>query len=172
MIGHVIISAFHKGTIFNQGGQTFALMDGQILSRTEYPELDRVWPSGAYGSTSTVMVLPDLSDGYYLRGHGFNSGVDPGISSRTVSSGTLPEAPDDIGTFQTAGFQTHQHSLGTALQNFTFGQPGGDQNPSYPSTGTTTSNAPTSISGATLGPASASALDLSHMKFYPYIRVD
>lgn len=173
MIGHIIISAFHKGTLFSANNASYALLNGQTLSRTAYPDLSAYWPVGAYGSTANTMVLPDLGgSGYYLRGHGYNNGYDPGISSRTTPSGTLPVAPSGIGTFQTGLLKSHVHAAGTQdSSGYTFGQGGGDGNPSYPNTGTTTSATASSASGATIGPADSNATDLSHMKFYPYIRI-
>jgi len=171
MIGHVAVSAFHKGTLFTQTGSVYALLNGQTLSRTAYPDLSTYWPIGAYGSTSNTMVLPDLGNGYYLRGHGYNNGYDPGISSRTTPSGILPVAPSGIGTFQTGTVRSHIHAAGTQASNTTYGQGGGDGNPSYPQVSTGTSATASNASGATVGAADANVTDLSHMKFYPYIRI-
>lgn len=172
MIGHIITSAFHKGTIFSQNASSYALLNGQTLSRTAYPDLSVFWPVGAYGSTITTMVLPDLGgSGYYFRGHGYNNGFDPGISSRAVPSGTLPVAPSGIGTFQTGLLISHTHASGTQ-SSAGRAAGGGDFQSTYPVAGTTTSATPSSVSGVTIvGAANANDTDLAHMKFYPYIRI-
>ena len=170
MLGHILLSATHRGSIFSTQNAAYALCNGQILNRSTYPDLSALWPVGAYGSTLTQIVLPNLSDGYYLRGHGFNNNFDPNISLRTSPSGSLPVAPSGIGTFQTGAMATHIHASGTQSAAI-FGQGGGDGNPTYPVTGSQNSAAPSSISGAVVGPAAANSLDLNHMKFYPYLKI-
>lgn len=175
MIGHVLLSAYHKGTLFSENNASYALMNGQLLSRTTYPTLSAYWPTGAYGSTSNTMVLPDLGgSGLYLRGHAYNNGYDPNLSTRTVTSGTLPVAPSGIGTIQYATMKSHIHTEGTqSSAGYTFGQGGGDGNPSYPNTGSFTSQTASSPSGAAIvsSAADAATTDLCHMKFFPYIRI-
>lgn len=174
MIGHILLSAYHKGTLFSENNASYALLDGQLLSRSTYPTLSAYWPVGAYGSTSNTMVLPNLGgSGFYLRGHAYNNGFDPDLSTRTTTSGTLPVAPSGIGTIQFATMKSHTHAQGTQdSSGYTFGQGGGDGNPSYPNTGSSTSATAANPSGAaTVGPTDAASLDLNHMKFYPYIRI-
>jgi hypothetical protein len=172
VIGQILLSSRHLGTVFSPPGASYALLNGQSLNRSTYGSLSAYWPTGAYGSTVTTIVLPDLTDGYYLRGHSFGNGFDPGASSRTVPSGTLPVAPSGIGTFQLAQMVTHTHPSGTQSATLPFGDGGGDANATYPVLGTATSAAPSTLAGLTVvGTASQTSFDLAHMKFYPYIRI-
>ena len=171
MLGTVYLFPKHRGTLFTSGGASYALLNGQLLSRTTYADLSSIWPQGAYGSTVTTIVLPDLTGGEYFRGHAFNRGVDPGIGARTTPSGVLPTAPSGIGTFQTAQMLSHTHPSGYQQQVFPVGNGGGDGNPSYPVLGSVTTQTPIGIQGATLGPASSDAVEFTHLKAYPYMRV-
>jgi|DEB0MinimDraft_3_1074331.scaffolds.fasta_scaffold29273_2 hypothetical protein len=171
MIGTIYLFPNHKGTLFTVGSSSYALLNGQLLSRSTYVDLSSVWPQGAYGSTVNTIVLPDLSGGQYLRGHAFQTGRDPAIGSRTTPSGSLPTAPSGIGTFQTAQMLSHTHPSGFQEQTFPTGNSGGDGNPSWPVLGTFNSNVPSLIQSATLGPASSDAVEFSHLKAYPYMRI-
>ena len=171
MIGTVILVAGHKGEIFSQGKDKFALLNGQTLSRSAYPALSSYWPEGAYGSTPTVIVLPDLTDSYCLRGHHFQTTVDSNYLTRTVSSGILPAAPSGIGTFQNGNMATHTHPSGTQPPLYGPGNGGGDGN-SPPTFGNQTSNGPTFFDGAIVsGAALTTDFQVPHMRSYPYIKV-
>lgn len=172
MLGTILLSATHRGTIFSSNNSTYALLNGQLLSRNSYPSISAYWPTGAYGSTSTTMVLPDLSTGYHLRGHSFQNGVDSGFASRTVPSGILPAAPSGIGTFQTANMVSHTHPSGTQGTANGDGNGGGDSNPTWPNFGPGTSAEASGFTVATaIGAASVTSFDVAHMKFYPYIKI-
>lgn len=170
MIGSVHLSASHRGTIYIEGSSTYALLNGQLLSRSSYPSLSLVWPEGAYGSTPSTIVLPDLTDGYYLRGHDFGNGVDPNIDTRTTPSGIFPAAPSGIGTFQSASMATHTHAGGnqTTAPSFT----NGPDPANLPIFGNKTVDGPSSLPGAVVsGAALTTSTDLAHTKCYMYIRV-
>jgi hypothetical protein len=170
MIGSVHLSASHRGTIYTQGSSTYALLNGQLLSRTAYPNLSLVWPEGAYGSTTTTMVLPDLSDEYYLRGHDFGAGVDPSVGTRTTPSGIFPAAPSGIGTFQTASMATHTHPSGNQTTGKAY--TGGTDPANLLIFGNKTTGGPTPLPAGTIsGAALTTATELSHTKCYMYIRV-
>ena len=95
------------------GGATFVLLNGQAISRTSYPALSAVWPSGAYGGgdTTTPMHMPNTA-GLYLRGADFLRNADPGSNSRTTLSGSLPTA-SGVGSFQATALISHSHASGT-----------------------------------------------------------
>jgi hypothetical protein len=114
-IGLVKILPAHRGELYIDDNQnSYALLNGQVLARSAYPGLAAYWPVGAYGSSDTVMVLPDLgeSNHYQLRGHDFDSGFDPNLANRSVPSGSLPVQPSGVGTFQVQGMAIHTHPSG------------------------------------------------------------
>lgn len=113
MQGQILLSAVHRGTLFSYAGKTFVLLNGQAISRTTYPTLSTVWPSGAYGGghTTTPMHMPNTA-GLYLRGADFARGADPGSNSRTTLSGILPTA-SGVGSFQATALKSHSHVSGT-----------------------------------------------------------
>lgn len=113
MQGQIVSSAVHLGTSFTRGGTTFVLLNGQAISRTSYPALSAVWPSGAYGGgdTTTPMHMPNTA-GLYLRGADFLRNADPDSNSRTTLSGSLPTS-SGVGSFQASALQSHSHVSGT-----------------------------------------------------------
>lgn len=181
MIGRITLYPVHRGEIFTDtNGKSHALCNGQIIARSSYPSISAQWPTGAYGSTDDDMVMPDLSDNY-LRMHAMNTNnnIDLGFDSRATSSGALPTAAQ-IGTFQSADFSSnHTHASGTQTQSqlraAVVGAPGNfaplaSVNSQGPDTATIASlnpNQPISV-----GSASATAFDVAHVKFYPYIALD
>jgi hypothetical protein len=113
MRGQIILSAVHRGTGFSFQQRTYTLLNGQAISRSTFPDLSDVWPSGAYGGggTTTPMHMPDTA-GLYLRGADFNRSADPGSASRTALSGILPTG-SNVGSFQSAALKSHAHVSGT-----------------------------------------------------------
>lgn len=118
--GQIIMMAGWRGLTFTQNDVEYRLCNGQTLSRASYPALDPLWPEGVYGSTASLIVLPDLLN-RHLRCLDMGRGVDLGASSRTAPSGTLPVG-DSIGSFQGGNMTSHTHPLGTR----TLYQRGGD----------------------------------------------
>lgn len=169
-VGSIIFSATYRGTTFNNGGGTFFLCNGQVISRDEFQQLGQLWPVGTWGSDAVSIVTPDLSDGYYFRGSDFGRGADPDQSSRTALAGSGPFGAA-IGSAQTANMQRHTHPQGTQPSK-NRSQTGGDSNSSYPYQGRI--NQPTEVmyrSDNTIGEGAAlnSAFDVFHMKMYPYV---
>ena len=113
MIGRIIFSTVHRGTLFTSSNTTYVLLDGQSISRDDYPSLSAVWPSGQFGGgdVTEAMHLPDI-DGLNLRGTDFGRGLDPDASSRTAISGHSPTG-DRCGSLQAAGLKTHAHISGS-----------------------------------------------------------
>ena len=58
MLGQIVIMPQHRGDTFESTGLIYALCNGQSLPRSTYDGLSVVWPSGAYGSDDTNIVLP------------------------------------------------------------------------------------------------------------------
>jgi hypothetical protein len=171
MIGQLIYSQIHRGTIYTQGVSTYALCNGQGLSRASYPALSEVWPDGEYGSTPTTIVLPNLND-YAARGWDSDRGINADFGTRFAPSGVSPSGAT-LGSVQIAAMATHVHVSGTGSP-FGIGNsgPGGNQRP--PATTINTSDAQLLPGGSTytdLTPGGSSAFDVAHYKVYPYICV-
>jgi len=176
MIGRISLFPTHRGAIFiDVHGRAKALCNGQTISRASYPLLSQYWPVGAYGSTATDMVMPNI-DAKYLRMHpvGTGSEIDAGFASRATNAGSLPSQAQ-IGTFENADFAVHVHANGT--QGSKSGSDSGGNPGSFaPQTTLTTlgindlaalnPNTPV-ISGA----SNISSFDVAHVKFYPYINL-
>ena len=120
MLGHILYSSFNRGTSFVQEStqNTYVLMNNQALLRTSYPDLSTYWPIGSFGSTSGVMVIPDVQD-VVFRGVDAGRGADENRINRTSVSGILPSGTT-IGSYQVADMPSHVHISGT----FASGEPG------------------------------------------------
>ena len=173
MIGQLHLSPVDLGTTYTASdGRTFALCNGQAISRTLYPDLSILWPSGSYGSTDTDIHLPFM-DGVHLRGNDYGRGVDHAPGLRTALSGFAPSGTQ-IGSYQLGNMESHVHPSGTYsnnLANTGGGGPNGGIGDAP--TGDVVDyriNFPAQTSGATIsGTTSVADFDLPHMKAYPYI---
>jgi hypothetical protein len=99
------------GTIVTIQGTAFALLNGQSVSRSAYPSLSTVWPSGSYTSDATTIVLPNANS-LYLRGATLGSANDPDVLLRVALSGVAPSGLA-VGSYQTANVKSHAHVSGT-----------------------------------------------------------
>lgn len=111
-VGRIVCSLYHFGTLATIQGTTFALLNGQSVSRSSYPTLSSVWPSGAYTSTSVNIHLPQTNT-LYLRGANFGSSGDPDSSVRVSLSGTQPSG-HSVGSYQISNVKQHTHVSGSA----------------------------------------------------------
>lgn len=182
MYGYIVPSLVHQGVIFTSAqGVTYALLNGQSISRAAYPGLSSVWPSGVYGGgdTSSPMHLPNLNN-LYLRGNDFGRNADPNVTSRSALSGVAPSGAQ-IGSYQIGGTKSHSHASGT--QNVT--------NPAFQKLGGGNERARNEEIGATtteatiyFGPQSSGTgrpvelntanidFDVDHHKVYFYIAIN
>lgn len=169
MLGQVHLFSSHRGDLFEEAGTEYALLNGQALSRSAYSALGAIWPSGAYGSTDTAVVLPDVNN-LYLRGVDFGSGRDPDVGTRTAISGTTPTTTS-VGSYQTGAMRFHEHA-GANIS--TIGKSGTTFQRSNGITTTATFDT-TVLSGATLGTvvsgSTESSWEPAHMKVFPYMTV-
>ena len=85
--------------------------DGRSLSTHLYPELFAAL-GYVYGGGGAQFKIPDLR-GYFLRGTGTGSQVDPDQSERTVPPGGQGEAAG-VGSIQQFAMQTHEHIYDSA----------------------------------------------------------
>lgn len=120
-VGRIVCSLYHLGTITTIQNTTFALLNGQSVSRSSYPTLSTLWPSGAYTSTSTNIHLPQTNT-LYLRGANFGGSGDPDSSVRIALSGTQPTTTS-VGSYQIANVKQHAHASGTAPADVNSVQP-------------------------------------------------
>lgn len=168
MIGHIVYSSTHRGTSYTSNGNTYVLLNGQTVSRSTAGLLSAYWPTDAYGSTSTVCVMPDLSTGRCFRGSSFDSGRDPDFASRTTSSGQLP-VTSGVGSLQSAQMGDHTHPSGTYAQNNNTRANAGPTSAQLPAGSCVTIDM-RELSKTVSGTIN-SDFSLSHMKFYPYLCV-
>lgn len=119
MLGTVILSPRHRGTLYSEGQFTYALLNGQHLSRAAYSDLDTAWPSGLYGSTDTTIVLPDF-DATYLRGFDRGALRDPSLTARVAWSGVSPSGTS-LGSYQFGALKAHEHVSGYSNSSSTGG---------------------------------------------------
>lgn len=172
-VGQVRVFPVHLGKAFTTSqGYTYLLCDGSSYARSTYPVLSQIWPSGAYGSTTSNIHLPDLKD-IALRGQTvvFN-GTDPDVASRTALSGVLP-VTSGIGSFQTGQMKLHTHldsqTTSTAEQQ---NNSNSKANPNYgdvPTTATIASGYASSTTNVTISGSVSTATVLPHTKVYFYI---
>jgi hypothetical protein len=169
MLGTIVLSPLHRGTLYQEGSASYALLNGQILSRATYSELSLVWPSGFYGSTDVSMVLPDFNSAF-IRGYDQNAGNDPDFLTRTTWSGVAPSG-NELGSYQLGALKAHEHASGTAPTSSTGG---GNQRTGAPLSNVTTTNL-TIFNGVTqpifIGTTDHTLWQPFSYKVYPYIRV-
>lgn len=172
MIGQIIYSAVHRGEVFTENGRTFALLNGQALSRTTYPDLSTLWPSGSFGGgdVDTPMHLPDTA-GLYLRGVDLGRLSDAQAASRTALSGSRPVG-DTPGSYQAAVLKTHAHVSGTAIgQSFEAMEGGGESTRTFPGATAVTTTSTKLANTARPVSITAGGFDVDHMKVYMYISI-
>lgn len=171
MLGQLLYSQVHRGTLFTEGTNTYALCNGQGLSRASYSQLDPLWPTGSYGSTADTIVVPNLT-GYCIRGWDADRGINSDLTSRFSPSGVSPSGAL-AGSVQLASMATHVHVSGTGTP-FGIGNSGPGGN-SRPYNQTINTNNPTLLPGGTaytdLSPAGNTAFDVANYKIYPYLCV-
>lgn len=110
-VGRIVCSLYHLGTITTIQNTTFALLNGQSVSRSSYPTLSTLWPSGAYTSTSINIHLPQTNT-LYLRGTNFNGSGDLDSSVRIALSGAAPTG-NSVGSYQISNVKQHVHASGS-----------------------------------------------------------
>ena len=173
-VGRIVCSLYHLGTITTIQGTSFALLNGQSVSRSSYPALSSVWPSGAYTSTSVNIHLPQTNT-LYLRGANFGGSGDPDSSVRIALSGTQPTTTS-VGSYQIANVKQHAHVSGSASANL-------GSNASFTDD---TTRSQTSVSTTTVSTISSSVagtrpiefnkanvdFDVDNTKVYFYIALD
>jgi len=172
MLGQIIYSAVHRGEVFTENGRTFALLNGQSLSRTTYASLSDLWPSGVFGGgdIDTPMHLPDTT-GLYLRGVDFGRLADAEAANRTALSGSAPVG-DVPGSYQTAAFKTHAHASGTARGvGFQGMYGGGESTRRFPGATATTTDGPELHNPNRPISTDAGAFDVDHVNVYMYISI-
>ena len=119
-VGRIVCSLYHLGTITTIQNTTFALLNGQSVSRSSYPALSTLWPSGVYASTSTNIHLPQTNT-LHLRGANFGGSGDPDSSFRIALSGTQPSG-HAVGSYQIPNVKAHVHASGTSPQTVSVAQ--------------------------------------------------
>lgn len=184
MLGHVLFSSVNRGTSFTStAGSTYVLMNNQTLLRTSYPDLSNYWPEGAYGSTSGVMVIPNIQD-LVFRGADIGRGADESASSRTSISGIIPSGLT-VGSYQIAALPSHVHISGTVPSGFNGGYPGATpganwgtnvpQLPLGPATAFTSTNTlffhPSNVSGVLQSGSLSTDFTVGGTTMYPYFCV-
>lgn len=170
MLGQIIHSTVFKGSTFTEFGITFALCNGQVISRSTYGNLSTIWPSGQYGSTDSNIVLPDFSNGYYFRGADLGSNRDVSLASRTALSGIGPST-SGVGSFQTGAMRSHTHPNGTVATRSPIAVNGNQFSTKNTTTAGTSTGTFAVPAGYTVGGATANDFDLNHHHFYPYIQI-
>jgi hypothetical protein len=169
MIGQTHFYSLHQGDVFEENGQSFACLNGQTLSRSSYPAFSDLWPSGFYGSTDTICVLPDFNNSY-LRGLDLGAGNDFQENSRYSPSGVFPSGAA-LGSFQDGSMQFHEHASGSQLKKFD------NANTDNPCTNlsikTSTAIALSSSCSrfTVLGTTDETEWEPANYKAYPYIRI-
>ena len=100
------------GTIIAYGGTvvpaSWLLCDGTAVSRTTYAALfTALSVTWGGGNGSTTFNLPDLR-GRFLRGRDNSAGNDPDAAAR-IALFTLGATGDNVGSYQTDDFKSHNH---------------------------------------------------------------
>lgn len=178
MIGQIILSTKHRGNVFTINNRTYILLNGQSVSRTAYPDLSSIWPSGTYGGgdTNSNMHMPNTAD-LQLRGADLGRSADPESGTRIALSGFLPSGTA-VGSYQGAALRSHSHVSGS--QNGPYTQPicpGGQTQVPYQMQGLTATTINTIKSPnvatrpvAVLSGATDPIFQTDHTKCYFYIR--
>lgn len=184
MLGHVLFSSTNRGTSFTSiTGATYVLMNNQTLLRTSYPDLSNFWPTGSFGSTSGVMVIPDIQD-LVFRGADIGRGADESAISRTALSGVAPSGLA-VGSYQIAAMPSHVHVSGT-VPSGGYGYPGAATGSNWgssfpqtplgaPTTAFSSTNTlhfhPSNRSGITQSGTLSTDFTVGGVTMYPYICV-
>jgi hypothetical protein len=176
MIGSVIFSSVYRGPTLTVGSFTFALLNGQSVSRVTYPAFSELWPSGSYGGggLNSPAHLPNLNN-IYLRGTDFGRNADPDASTRTAISGIFPSG-NFCGSYQAGGLKQHSHALGTQGPTAAPVPGGGGEGPrstaiyTIVSSGTVIADASTAGTPMEFGKAGVD-FDVDNTRCYFYIRV-
>lgn len=172
MIGQLYFKCVHRGTLYTQDGSTYALCNGQAISRSTYSVLSSVWPEGSYGSTANSIHLPNLNH-LYVRGLDISRNADPQTLARTTLSGTAPSGVA-LGSYQPSNLVSHNHASGT-LSTGTVG--GGGSGPYRYRTQLTKATQDTflhsSVQAYTVlsGTTDSTVYEPAHIYCYPYIQV-
>lgn len=184
MLGHLLFSSVNRGTSFlSTTGATYVLMNNQTLLRTSYPELSFYWPTGSFGSTSGVMVIPDVQD-LVFRGVDIDRGADETSGLRTSVSGVIPSGLT-VGSYQVAAMPSHVHISGYLASGTTGSYPGasndtnwGASYPLVPIGGAPVNTASTTdvlfhntYPGASQSGTLSTAFTVGGVTMYPYICV-
>ena len=85
--------------------------DGRSLPAQDYPELFAMI-GYIYGGSGGNFCVPDYR-GYFLRGNGAGTQVDPGIDKRTPPNGA-DDSFDGVGSVQSCAVEAHAHNNGSA----------------------------------------------------------
>ena len=88
----------------------FLYCNGAVISRSTYSQLfDAISTSWGNGNGTSTFNIPD-SRGQFLRGASDGTGLDPNADTRTGKPGG--NTGDNVGSYQTDEFKTHQHVFG------------------------------------------------------------
>lgn len=98
------------------------LCDGRALQAQRYPELFAVL-GHVYGGRGDQFCIPDYR-GYFLRGNGAGTQVDPDAPMRTRPPGGQG-SPDGVGSIQQFAVQAHDHVYASVPQAVVPGGSGG-----------------------------------------------
>jgi microcystin-dependent protein len=105
------------GAMFAFGGDNtniptgFLLCNGALLNRNDYSDLfDAIGTH--WGTASGVDFRIPTTQGLFVRGVAYGSGNDPDRASRTTIQ-TGGSTGDQVGTYQSDRYQSHNHSGGT-----------------------------------------------------------
>lgn len=110
-----VFSILPAGTVLPFAGATapagWAICDGTVVSRTEYPELFlAIGEAWGNGNGSTTFHLPDLR-GRFLRGADNAAGRDPDAGTRAAAN-LGGNTGDNVGSVQDHQFGSHNHGGG------------------------------------------------------------
>jgi microcystin-dependent protein len=116
------------GVILPFAGETapagWAICDGTILNRAEYPELFQAIGTAWGSPDANTFNLPDTR-GKFLRGVDGTAGLDPDKVSRTASNAG-GNTGNNVGSIQDDAFQGHSFGSNPANTNTRLGQFGGN----------------------------------------------
>lgn len=98
------------------------LCDGRMLEARQYPELFLVL-GHLYGGSGDQFCIPDYR-GYFLRGNGAGTQVDPDAPQRMPPRGAQPSA-DGVGSIQSFAVQAHDHAYASVPRQMVYGGTGG-----------------------------------------------
>ena len=172
MIGQLYFKCVHRGAVYTEDGFTYALCNGQAISRSTYATLSTVWSEGSYGSTVDSIHLPNL-DNIYVRGLDISRNADPQTLARTALSGTAPSGVV-LGSYQFSNLVSHNHASGTLTTSSTGGGGGGATRRRIQLTkATQDTELHSSVKSYTVvsGTTNSTIFEPAHVYCYPYIQV-